>query len=60
LEKGDCSPHPLLALVDDEQQKQRQRRAEVSKDAYENLNKEHFEFIPSFLVGGGVVFSAVD
>jgi len=56
---GGLLPHLLFAFVDDEQQKQRQRRAEVGEDAHENMNKEHFEFILSFLVGGGVVFPAV-
>lgn len=56
---GGLLPHPLFALVDNEQQKQRQRWAEVSQNAHKNMNKEHFEFILSFLVGGGVVFPAV-
>ena len=46
--KGGLLPRPLFTLVDDKQQKQRQRRAEISENTYENMNKEHFEFILSF------------
>lgn len=55
--QGDFSP-ALFALVQNEQHKQRQRRAEKSKNAHKDISKEHshFEFILSIFIRwrGGV------